>query len=262
MIRHEADAPGPGPPDRLLRVPEMSTTELVLVQTVERLATPPGGNILLALLGLLLLPRARRLATIVLLVALGSLYALSTSVVASTLAGSLRAYPALAPGNDLRGTEAIVVLGADRRGRMLERLRLAASLHRRTGLPLLVTGGSLAPGTLTEAELMAQSLRNDFHVGVRFVEDRSLNTAENAAYSAALLAAAGVTRIVLVTHGVHMIRAVGAFEGQGLTVVPAPIGRRSVPTTFTAFLPSAGALAGSVAAIHEYLGRVWYRLRY
>lgn len=252
----------------------MNASELFLVRTVESIVIPPGGNILLALLGLLLLPRARRLATIVLLVALGSLYALSTSVVAGTLAWSLRAHPALAPGSELRPAEAIVVLaagGAVRRddrgvptagGQTLERLRYAAALHRRTSLPLLVTGGSLAPGAPTGAELMVRSLRNDFHVGVRFVENRSLNTAENAAYSAALLAAAGITRIVLVTHGVHMIRAVGAFEGQGLAVVPAPIGRRSIPIKFTAFLPSASALTRSVGAIHEYLGRVWYRLRY
>ena len=251
----------------------MSATELFLVRTVESIVMPPGGNVLLALLGLLLLPRARRLAVVTLLVALGSLYALSTSVAASTLAWSLRAHPALAPGSELRAAEAIVVLaaGAVRRddlgvptagGQTLERLRHAASVHRRTGLPLLVTGGSLTPGMPTEAELMVRSLRNDFHVGVRFVENRSLNTAENAAYSAALLAAAGITRIVLVTHGVHMIRAVGAFESQGLTVVPAPIGRRSIPITFTAFLPSASALTRSVGAIHEYLGRVWYRLRY
>ena len=242
----------------------MSATELILVQAVESVVTPPGGNVLLALLGLLLLPRARRLAAIALLVALGSLYALSTSVVASTLEWSLRAHPALTPGSDLRAAEAIVVLGAGGGGQMLQRLRYAASLHRRTRLPLLVTGGGRAPGTRTptEAELMAQSLRNDFHVGVRFVEDRSLNTAENAAHSAALLAAAEIARIVLVTHGTHMIRAVGAFEDQGLTVVPAPIGSRHIRRGFAAFLPSAGALVRSANATREYLGRVWYRLRY
>lgn len=240
----------------------MSATELFLVRTVESIVMPPGGNVLLALLGLLLLPRARRLAAITLLVALGSLYALSTSVVASTLAWSLRAHPALAPGSDLQAAEAIVVLGASGGGSTLERLRYAAAVHRRTGLPLLVTGGSLTPGAPAQGARMAQSLRNDFHVGVRFVEDRSLNTAENAAYSAALLAPAGITRIVLVTHAIHMIRAVGAFEDQGFTVVPAPIWRRSVPITFTAFLPSASALTRSVNAAHEYLGRVWYRLRY
>ena len=240
----------------------MSETELLLVRTVESIVTPPGGNVLLALLGLLLLPRARRLAAVTLLVALGSLYALSTSAVASALAWSLDAYPALAPGSDLRAAEAIVVLGAGRGGRTLERLRYAASLHRRTRLPLLVTGGRRTPDTPTEGARMAQSLRNDFHVGVRFVENRSLNTAENAAYSAALLAAAGISRIVLVTHGTHMIRAVDAFEDQGLTVAPAPIRPGPVRRGLVAFLPSVGALAGSVAAIHEYLGRVWYRLRY
>lgn len=238
--------------------------EIVLERAVDSVLMPPGGNVLLALLGLLLLPRARRLAAIVLFVALGSLYALSTPVVASTLAWSLQVHPVLAPGSDLRPAEAIVVLGSAGGGRTLERLRYAASLHRRTRLPLLVTGGPRAPGVPTEGAQMAQSLRNDFHVGVRFVEDRSLNTSENAVYSAAMLAAAGISRIVLVTHGIHMIRAVGAFEGQGLTVVPAPvrIGRARRGLALDAFLPTANALARSVAATREHLGRVWYGLRY
>ena len=78
-------------------------------------------------------------------------------------------------------------------GGSLERLRYAVSLHRRTGLPLLATGGVTVPATPAEAELMARSLKNDFGVGARFVESRSRNTAENAAHSAALLAEAGIT---------------------------------------------------------------------
>lgn len=250
-----------------------NATELVLEGAVDSILMPPGGNVLLALLGLLLLPRARRLAAIVLFVALGSLYALSTPVVASTLAWSLQAHPVLAPGSDLRAAEAIVVLGTasvvrddlgvhTAGGRLLERLRYAASVHRRTGLPLLVTGGNRRPGRPAEADVMARSLGNDFHVGVRFVENRSRNTSENAAYSAALLAPVGITRIVLVTHTSHMARAAGAFEDQGLTVVPAPIGHGFVSLSFTAFLPRASALARSVAATREHLGRVWYGLRY
>lgn len=245
-------------------------TELVLEQAVDSILMPPGGNVLLTLIGLLLLPRARRLAAIVLFVALGSLCALSIPVVASALERSLDAHPFL---GDVGAAEAIVVLGMANvvrddlgvpvpRGGLLERLRYAASVHRRTGLPLLVTGGNRRPGKPAEADVMARSLGNDFHVGVRFVENRSRNTAENAAYSAALLAPAGITRIVLVTHASHMIRAVGAFEDQGLTVVPAPIRRRFVSLSFTAFLPRVNALARSVAATREHLGRVWYGLRH
>ncbi len=233
-----------------------------------------------ALLGLVSLPFARRFAALVVFVAVGSLYAFSIWPVASVLEWGLYEHPALSPQTDLSAAGMIAVLGTgnhdnllDYEGRitaggpMLERLRHAASLHRRTRLPLLVTGGTTRPGSPAEAELMVRSLKNDFGIGVRFVESRSRNTAENAIYSAALLAEVGVTRIVLVTHAIHMFRAVDAFERQGLKVVPAPVVSRvatddNVPLDIFAFLPSAGALSGSASAVHEYVGRLWYRMRY
>ena len=164
-----------------------------------------------------------------------SLYGSSTGFVAGALERSLHAHPAMPPDAEVPAAGVIVVLGAgsyrdppeyegsDTVGRLtLERLRYAASLHRRSGLPLLVTGGGTLPGTPAEAAAMALSLEDDFGIGVRFVEDRSRNTAENAANSARMLSEAGISRIVLVTHAVHMARAVRAFEGQGLEVVPAP----------------------------------------
>ena len=154
--------------------------------------------------------------------------------------------------------------GSDTVGRFtLERLRYAASLHRRTGLPLLVTGGRTFPGTPAEAAAMALSLKDDFGIGVRFVEDRSRNTADNAANSAQMLKGAGITQIVLVTHAIHMTRAVGAFESQGLKVVAAPTAiSGSAPPGAAAWLPTGAAFARSAAAVHEYIGLIWYRLRF
>ena len=42
----------------------------------------------------------------------------------------------------------------------LDRLRAGAALHRRTGLPILVTGGSLQPDRPAIATVMADSLRD------------------------------------------------------------------------------------------------------
>ena len=110
---------------------------------------------------------------------------------------------------------------------------------------------------------MALSLKDDFGIGVRFVEDRSRNTAENAALSAELLAQAGISRIVLVTHAIHMTRAARSFEEQGLAVVPAPTVFTGVaPAGAASWLPTASALARSALALHEQVGRLWYRLRF
>lgn len=251
----------------------MSSFEFALVKAFGSLVLPPGANFVVALLALALLPFARRLAVVVLSVSAGSLYVFSTGIGSAALARSLPAYTVLSQEADLSTAGAIVVLSGG--GHMLDpegvqiasasnfsRLRYAAFLHRRTGLPLLVSGG----GAIPEAELMVRSLENDFGLGARFVERRSRNTAENAAYSAELLAEAGITRIVLVTNGIHMPRAVEAFQRQGLEVTPAPLSsataRHPLPLHLTAFLPHAGRLTFSARCLHEHVGRLWYRMRY
>lgn len=254
----------------------MSYVEFLVVKVLGNLIVPPGGVIVLGVLGLMLLPFARRLAGFLLLVMVVSLYTLSTGSVAGMLERGLYEHPALAPDAEVPAAGAIVVLGAgsyrdppeyegaDTVGRFtLERLRYAAWLHRRSGLPLLVTGGRTFPGTPAEAGAMALSLKDDFGIGVRFVEDRSRNTADNAVNSAQMLADAGIDRILLVTHALHMTRAVGAFEGQGLEVVAAPTGMSNGPAIGAAsWLPTASAFARSSAAVHEYIGLAWYRLRF
>ncbi len=252
-----------------------SSGEFILVKILKSIVVPPGCNTIVALAGLLLLPFAPRLAAGLALFALGSLYAFSTAIMADALERGLYEHPTLSSRIELSTAEVIIVLGGGGYhapldyegvetvgGATLERLRYAASLHRLTGLPLLVTGAGTVPGMPPEAKLMARSLKNDFGIDVRFVESRSRNTAENAANSAALLAKAGITHIVLMTHATHMSRAVDAFERRGLSVLPAPIVTGDVPFSIAAFLPRADALASSAAAFNEYVGRLWYRIRY
>ena len=54
------------------------------------------------------------------------------------------------------------------------------------------------------------------------LEERSLNTRQNAAYGAELLKARGIDRILLVTSALHMPRAVALFKAQGLQVSNRP----------------------------------------
>ena len=254
----------------------MGYAEFLVVKVLGNLVVPPGGLIVLGGLGLVLLPVARRLAVFLSIASVLLLYALSTDFVAGALERGLQVHPALPPDAEVPGAGAIVVLGAGTYreppeyagphavGRFtLERMRYAASLHRRTGLPLLVTGGRTFLGTPPAAAAMALSFQEDFGIGVRFVEDRSRNTAENAVRSAELLGAAGISRIVLVTHAMHMSRAVHAFEEQGLEVVPAPTAlAEAAPAVSVAWLPAASAFSRSAFALHEYVGLLWYRLRF
>ena len=132
---------------------------------------------------------------------------------------------------------------------MLERLSYGAFVARRTSLPILVTGFSF------EATAMRATLLRNFEIEPRWVDDKAYDTFQNARNSVRLLAAAGVKRIVLVTHATHMRRAVHEFTDAGAEVVPAPAGMRSVRNYgISRYMPAPEAMQRSYSAIYELLG--------
>jgi uncharacterized SAM-binding protein YcdF (DUF218 family) len=230
------------------------------------LILPPVGLLIAGLAGWYLLPRRPRLARWLVGIAVGGLWLLATPMVTKTLIGSLEV-----PFRPIRGDEAdaIVVLGSGVRleapefggdtvtTRSLERLRYGAFLHRRTGKPILVTGGA-PTGNSAEARLMRKVLEEEFRVPVAWMEDRSTNTHENARNSAEILKAAGIRRVFLVSHVWHLPRAQFEFEREGLTVIPAGTDYiyRDWDYLFE-YLPAAGALTSVYYASHEWVGRLW-----
>ena len=143
----------------------------------------------------------------------------------------------------------------------LVRLRYAAKLQRETGKPILVTSGAPQGSDLPEAQQMKSVLEQEFKVPVRWTEDDSNNTLENARYSYRLLRQAGIKRIYLVTHAWHMPRSVEAFESAGFEVIPAPTAFTTrYKTSLLDFLPGANALLGSSIFMHELIGMLWYRI--
>ncbi len=144
----------------------------------------------------------------------------------------------------------------------LRRTAYAAQLSAKTGLPLVVAGGSPGGGVLGEAALMKNLLENGFRQRVMLVEDASFDTHQNALYTAKALAGRNIRTVVLVTDVTHMPRAARAFEAAGLRVVPAPVHfHASTPLNVTDFLPSVDGLELSRNALHELVGAAWYRMR-
>ncbi len=248
------------------------------------LLTPPGVIVLVVLVGLLLQLRWRALGILVALVGIAVLFALSLPFTGRALIAPLEAtasaLPAatLTPEDAKKQAEAIVVLGGGRYARAseygdtdavneatLHRLRYAAWLHRRTGLPILVTGGAPFGEETAEALLMQAALEEDFQVRPKWAEARSRNTHENAVLSKEILAAAGVRRVYLVTHAWHMPRAQWAFINAGFDVVPAPMGFSTLgkgEREGLGYLPSMHGLALSTLALRERLGLTWYKYKY
>ncbi len=238
------------------------------------LLVPPANLAILAAIGLLAWRAgvARRAARWLAGISLACLLLLSLPVLADRLLVSLErglhgplSQPPPAAivvlGGDLE-RDAASPLGADPGPLTLDRLREAALLARRTGLPLLVSGGIVLRGAAPVAAVMARSLRDDFGVPVRWVEPVSATTWDNAQDSAPILAAAGIGSAFVVTQAWHMRRALIAFARTGLAVTPAPV-RRDVPAEWSldTLLPHATAWTVSYYALHEWIGCGWYWLR-
>ena len=246
------------------------------------LLLPPGVIIIVALLGFLIQIRWQLVGNLVVALSLTSLLILSLPLTGHELMQGIesRFPPLRLPATAEAGTApgAIVILGGGRYTHAaefgegdsvnrwtLERLRYGAYLHRLTGLPILVSGGTPFREQVPEAKLMQLSLKNDFQVEARWVEDKSANTYENARYSRAILAEAGIRRVYLVTHAAHMPRAVWSFENLGIDIVPAPTGFTTLnkeERETLGYYPSAYGLQLSSGALRERLGLMWYKRKY
>lgn len=247
---------------------------LLLRRLIEAATVPPGLCLLLFALSLLLWRRRPRISRVLLCAGAGLLWLAATPAFAGSLLRTLQPIPPLPAEGPLPAAQAIVVLSAeaDREapeygaatvGTMtLVRIRYAAALHRRTRLPLLTSGGR--PGADLEplGSMMARALEDEFGCQVRWREDRSADTWENAAFSAQLLKAAGVKRVLLVTHAWHLPRAIAAFGSHGIEAVGAGTAYRGPAVTgFSSFVPAASALRDTGFALHEWYGRLFYAFR-
>jgi uncharacterized SAM-binding protein YcdF (DUF218 family) len=103
-------------------------------------------------------------------------------------------------------------------------------------------------------------------LGVRredvIVEGDSRNTHENAEASAWLLRERGIGSILLVTEAMHMERAARSFRKAGLNVTASGCFYHAGSWEWSPlmFFPSPGASKGTLEAVHEWLGLLWYRL--
>lgn len=261
------------------------------LRIAEALIAPPGIVVLLLFLTFLAYLRRQWLGAAMLVLSTIILVALSLPLTAQQLMNGLQNFskpPELvplaekgpkaslyAPKNSLNDLpEAIVVLGHGRyaeapeydledtvNAQGLERLRYAAFLQRKTGLPILVSGGAPGGEDTAEAEHMQAVLAADFHANVKWVERESKTTLENARNSQILLQTAKVRHVYLVTHAWHMRRAARAFESVGTKVTPAPTGFYTLNRAarmLGGYLPSAQGMYFTSIALRERLAFIGY----
>jgi uncharacterized SAM-binding protein YcdF (DUF218 family) len=246
---------------------------------VKQLLLPPGILLLLLVLAWWLRRSRPRLAGFCFALGVGGFWLMSLPVVVQWGAKALESEAPLARDEWAtlgQRADVIVVLGSGReRGDLawgadqptgvgLERERYAARLSKASGLPILTSGGLHYGTPPTEAKLMADSLRDDFGIAVRWQEGRSRTTWENAQFSAEVLLPEGVKRVVVVTQAWHMPRAVWSFKKAGFEVVPAPVGFLGVDNArpLGGWMPEFKSIWQSGQLLNEAVGQVGYSMFY
>jgi uncharacterized SAM-binding protein YcdF (DUF218 family) len=240
---------------------------------LKALILPPAAPLLIAIVGLALLDRKRQLGRFLATLGVLVLVLVSLPAVAEFL---VRFVDDSSPFNaaDAKSAQAIVILGGgtkraapeyggDTMSRLtLERVRYGARVAKVTNLPVMVVGGRPAPSRVPEATVMRAALEDEFGVKVRWVEDRSRNTHENADMAAAILGPDAVKRVVLVAHGFDMPRATAEFAAAGIETIPAPTGLlpHDRADTLLDYIPSAEALQWSYYALYEIYANAARRL--
>ncbi len=250
---------------------------LLLSKAFSQLILPPGGLVLLTLLGLAFHKKAWGKPLIICSMAL--LWLLSTEPVRDALTSQLEfQYPALNI-EQLDNTPPIVLLGGgiyehppeyqgqDSLGHYsMMRTIYAANIAKQTGADIYPTGGKpLSENSEAESDVMKRWLmwfgidETNIHS-----ENQANTTWENAIFTHKLLNKKRINTIILVTSAWHMPRAVWCFEAQGLNVIPAPTDylTENKPYDLRSLLPRWNVLSDSGQALHEHLGLFYYWLKH
>lgn len=162
------------------------------------------------------------------------------------------------------GIEGSAVAGAPLGTSSRERLHAALIAAQRWPESIVVFSGGPRPGqtigsgSRMQEEAIALGLAPERIV----LEGAARDTRGNALNCAALAAQRGWTRVALVTSPIHMARSRGALSRAGLDSQPEfPASVKTARFEWTDWFPDAGALQRTTAALHEWIGLAYYRIR-
>jgi uncharacterized SAM-binding protein YcdF (DUF218 family) len=149
----------------------------------------------------------------------------------------------------------------------LKRCVAAAYWYKQKPRPIIVCGGKPAKDAIqTEAGSMAKALMAlglpQKHI---YLESFSRNTYENINNAHHMIRAKHWERPILITSATHMPRARHEARKSGLEIIPAACDfKLSKPfkLTWNSLLPNTAKLEDNFSALKEYIGLVYYQLRY
>jgi uncharacterized SAM-binding protein YcdF (DUF218 family) len=247
-------------------MPEGGDLLLYIIKFIYSFLLPPGIYIILLLLFGCMMHKKNKLYGKILIAFTLLFYLLSTELVGELIIKSLeqRYQPPNHPNGDV-----IVMLGGGATsdtpdinglgqlsGSSANRLLTAVRLYKAIDAPIIVSGGKVFSDSGNEAEIAKRQLLS---LGVPaneiLIENKSLNTAQNAQYTKKLLDQFHFHKPILVTSAFHMYRSVKNFAKVGVTVEPYPTDYKTSKKTVIypgKFVPS--DLSNLRTSLKEYLG--------
>lgn len=251
---------------------------LFLTKVLSLLIYPLFLGLLIVVTGGLLAYRWNRVGWVLVGVGVLIVWVSSTPIVSTWLQGTLEHRFPPRPVEEAPSADAIVPLGGavgsplpprvyPDLSEASDRVWHAARLYHAGKAPVIIASGGTLPWkdqTYREASAMEMLLKSwDVPPDSILTETTSANTYQNAVHTAEIMDERGFDRVLLVTSALHMSRALATFRSAGVNAVPAATDYRVVDdrTTLFSLLPEAGALKGTTAAIHEYVGYAvyWWR---
>ena len=240
---------------------------IYLHKILPALASPLGLCLLLVLLGLLLNARRWVLRGILILIVC------ALPATSNILWRQLERGHELQEPGDAPTAEAIVVLSGMLRAvpsgdgfayewsEAADRYFAGVDLALAMKAPKLIFTRGAQPWSAgaPEGEVLFERARRDLvPEGMLALTPPVENTAQEAQAVAEMLSQKA--EVLLVTSAFHMPRAQALFQDAGLDVTPWPVDFRASANKVTPmdFIPSAGGLSGTSAALREFLGRAYY----
>lgn len=197
-------------------------------------------------------------------------YLLCTGLVAQYFMGKLENVYSAPEDLESCGADVIVFLGGgaikdvqdvDGEGNLTSsassRLLTAVRIQRLLNIPIILSGGQLYSDSGEEAIIAGRILQSlDVPTDKIILETKSLNTTQNAIYSAEIIREKNFHKPLVVTSAFHMRRAVLNFSGQGLEIIPYPTNfsvAKHEEFHYNDLRPQAAALLLNVTVMQEIL---------
>ena len=238
---------------------------MLFFKTLQQFLLPSSFVLLLILIGLILLlaSKKKKLGKFLVIAGILLYYLFSITPVSNFLLSPLESKYSFLEAEDMQKADKIVLLLGGKEADILRGSEVLRIAHLKDQeVKIIISGTDPLLPTSEEALgvkrfFVARGLEEENIV----IEGQSRNTWESIR---------NVKEIVeekpffLVTSAYHMERAKREFEKVEANPIPAPTDFKIKTEKYNAldFLPDAQNLRKSDLAIHEYLGILWYRLRY